>query len=517
MHAAVGLDIGTTNIKAVLLGDDGRVVATSHRILKTERQGSVAEQDAEELWARTVDAVAELSAAQPEVASRVGAIGVCSQYSSIVPVNAAADPVGPMVMWSDHRGTDHSWEIMGRDEGAFLTWIDRHGIPTVGGGLALAHILHLQHDRPELAAATAAWLEPMDFVTARLTGRITATQHSMFMSQLCDNRTLGVTSYDEELVALSGVDATRLPPLIDIDEPVGPLVSSIADSLGLPADAIVYAGSNDTAAGGVATGVARPGRGGLAIGTTSVLIDTVDEKNTDLDHEVLSMPALDRDRYLVFAENGYGGKVVEYMLHKIVHAADALADHSIRAPFAQLDEALAAGPAGAGGALFLPWLGGSLAPSATPGMRGGFINISLNTSRIDLIRAVTEGVAHNLGWLLPHVEAFTGETIEEIAFVGGAARSPQWTQILADVLDRTVVPVVDPDTAVARSVALLALARRGDLDRTEVIAGAELGERFEPDPANQALYEHHQTQFEAAYAALKPISESLTSFHGDPQ
>ncbi len=517
MHAAVGLDIGTTNVKAVLVGADGRAVATSHRTLQTQRQGTVSEQDAEELWVRTVDAVAELSAARPDVAARVGAIGVCSQYSSIVPVDAAAEPVGPMVMWSDHRGTDHSWDIMGRDEDAFLTWIDRHGIPTVGGGLALAHILHLQHDRPELTAATTAWLEPMDFVTARLTGRITATQHSMFMSQLCDNRTLGVTNYDDELVTLAGVDPDRLPPLIDIDEPVGNLTSAIADSLGLPVDAVVYAGSNDTAAGGVATGVARPGRAGLAIGTTSVLIDTVDEKNTDLDHEVLSMPALDRDSYLVFAENGYGGRVVEYLLHEIVHAADALADHMIDAPFAQLDEALAVGSAGAGGALFLPWLGGSLAPSAAPGMRGGFINVSLSTSRLDLIRAVTEGVAHNLGWLLPHVEAFTGETIEEIAFVGGAARSPQWTQILADVLDRTVAPVIDPDTAVARSVALLALARRGDLERAEVVAGAELGERFEPNPANRSLYDHHQTQFEAAYVALRPISESLTSFHGDPQ
>jgi len=517
MHAAVGLDIGTTNVKAVLVGADGDTVTTSQRTLKTERHGTDAEQDASALWSAVVDAVAELSAAEPEVAAAVGAIGVCSQYSSIVPVNAAAEPVGPMVMWSDHRGTDHSWDIMGRDDDAFLTWIDRHGIPTVGGGLALAHILHLQKDRPELLDATAAWLEPMDFVTARLTGRITATQHSMFMSQLCDNRTLGVTNYDDELISLAGVDATRLPPLIDIDEPVGTLMPSIAESLGLPADAIVYAGSNDTAAGGVATGVTRPGRAGLAIGTTSVLIDTVAEKNTDLDHEILSMPALDHDRYLVFAENGYGGRVVEYVLHEIVHADDSLADHTSAAPFARLDDALVESEAGAGGALFLPWLGGSLAPSAAPGMRGGFINVSLSSSRVDLVRAVTEGVAHNLAWLLPHVEAFTGAAIEEVAFVGGAARSREWSQVLADVLGRTVVPAVQPDTAVARSVARLALARRGGLDRAEVESGVELGERFEPDANKRPMYEHHQTQFEAAYAALRPISEALTNFHGDAQ
>jgi len=133
------------------------------------------------------------------------------------------------------------------------------------------------------------------------------------------------------------------------------------------------------------------------------------------------------------------------------------------------------------------------------------------------VRAVPGGVARNLAWLLPHVEAFPGERIEEIAFVGGAARSREWCQVPADVLGRPVAPALQPDTAVARSVARLALARHGELDRAEVEAGVELGHRFEPDADTRPMYEHHQTQFEAAYTALRPISEALTNFHGDAQ
>jgi xylulokinase len=102
-----------------------------------------------------------------------------------------------------------------------MAWIDHHGIPPIGSGLSLGHMLHLQHDRPEVHAKTAAWLEVMDLVTARLTGVISATQSTMFTAQLCDNRTLGVTTYDPDLVSMSGIDAGRLPDLVAPDAVVG--------------------------------------------------------------------------------------------------------------------------------------------------------------------------------------------------------------------------------------------------------------------------------------------------------
>jgi xylulokinase len=514
MDAAVGLDIGSTNVKAVLVSPDGTAVARAQQPLHSRRDGSAVEQGADDLWEAVATSVAELSALHPKVAHGVGAIGVCSQYSSIVPVDVHALPVAPMVMWSDHRGTDHCRAILERHEDAFLTWIDKHGIPTVGGGLALAHLLHLQHDRPAVHHAAAAYLEPMDYVTARLTGRITASQHSMFMSQLCDNRTLGVRTYDDELIELSGVDRDKLPPLIGVNEPVGTLEPHVADALALPVDAIVYAGSNDTAAVGSAAGVDRSGWGGLAIGTTSVLVDSVAEKKTDLDHEILSMPALSPDRYLVMAENGLGGHIVQHVLDELVYATDALGDHGHDDPFLRVDEAIGATRPGAGGILFLPWLGGSLAPSSNPAMRGGFINLSLDARRVDLVRAVAEGVAHNIAWLLPHVEAFTGNPIRDLVFVGGAARSSAWCQILADVLDRPVHRASGPDAAVACAAGRLALARLGVLDADTVEAGVALGDRFEPNAATRARYALHQTQFEAAFEALAPIHAALDADPG---
>jgi xylulokinase len=510
MAHAIGIDAGTTNVKAVLTDADGVVIAAASRPLTTHRQGEASEQDAEALWAAVSDAVREVAAADPDRAADVAALGCCSQYSSIVPVDGDGLPVGPMVMWSDERGTDHCWEILAKD-GAFELFVEHHGIPPFGAPMSQAHMLHLQLDQPDVHARTAAWLESMDYINARLTGRIAANQATMFTAQVVDNRTLGATEYDDALVSLSGLDADRLPPLVRVDDAVGTLRTDVAADLGLPADVVVYAGLNDSHTGAVATGVGQPGRGGLMVGTTTVLLDTVDAKGEDLDHEILAMPSAFDDSYLVCAENGIGGRALEYVLRELVFAADGLADHTSADPFADLDATLAAVAPGAGGVMFLPWLGGALAPRSNPAQRGAFLNLSLQTQRSDLVRAVAEGVAHNLAWLLPFVVTFTGRDIEQIAMVGGAARSQAWIQIFSSVLDRPVAPVVAPEQAVARATALLALHRHGALSRADLDASVPVGAPVQPDTDAVALYQDRQAQFETAYDATVAISEALNA------
>jgi xylulokinase len=509
--SALGIDVGTTNVKVALVRGDGTTAAGAQRPLPMTRSGEIAEQDAEAVWTALVESVRDATTAAPEVARGTCAVGVCSQYSSVVPIDDQARPIAPMIMWQDTRGTDRSLEILARDGNAFLTWVEHHGIPPVGGGLSLAHLLYLQHDRAEIHERTKAYVEAMDFVTARCTGRITATQHSTFMYQLCDNRSLEPPAYDDELVKLAGIDDGRLPPLVAADAEVGRILPAVAEELGLAHAATVYAGTNDTATAAVATGAFTPGRAGISIGTTSVLVDEVHAFRVDLDHQIFSMPAPFPQRYVVMAENGLGGRILEHWLRNLVFTADELGDHGADEPFATLDAALRAGRPGAGGVMFLPWLAGASAPQGGSSMRGGFVNMSLETTRRDLARAVAEGVAHNLRALLGPVEAFTGNAIDEIALVGGAARSTAWCQILADVLDRPIVAPAAPDVAIARATALLALQRSGEWSFAELERepSSEV-RRYEPDPANRALFSDRHQQFEAAYAALLPISEALS-------
>lgn len=506
---SVGIDVGTTNVKVVLVDGGGVTLAAAARPLAMDRAGQVAEQDAVALWDAVVGALGEVRAAAGDAAmAGATAVGLCAQYSSIVPVDAEGAPLAPMRLYLDQRGTGHCFDILGRHEDAFMTWIERHPIPPVGGGLALGHVLGFQLDEPELHARTAAYLEPVDYVAARLTGTIAATQVSQFAGQLVDNRETDRRAYDDDLVAMSGVDPTRLPPLIGSAEVVGGIRAEVAAATGLPEGVPVVAGMTDTHAYALALGAGAPGRVGIAIGTTGVVVATVPAMAVDLDHEVLAMPGIRPGEHLVWAENGLAGRAVEHVLDRFVHASDALGDHAVADPFAGFDEALRGTGAGANGVRFLPWLSGSLAPQADPSQRGGFIGLSLDATRADLVRAAAEGVAHNLRWLLGPVAEFTGDPITEVVLAGGAARSPGWCQILADILGVPLRTLADPGHAGSRAVAGWASAVAGGAlpDRaTEPGLGSAWGERYEPDAGVADVHEEAHGQFVAAFEALRPL------------
>jgi xylulokinase len=504
MHA-IGIDVGSTNVKVVLVDDEGGIVADASRPLSTVTSGDAVSQDPDVLWATVADAVREVTASAPEAARDVATVGVCSQYSSLVPVDAAGRAVAPIKMYLDSRGSDACWAILERHPDAFETWVAHHGIPPIGAGLTLSHLLHFQHDEPDVHAATATYLEVMDLVNLRLTGRAAATQCTMFAAQLCDNRRVGVTDYDPELVDMAQVDADRLPPLIPVDGVVGEVLDDVAADLGLPAGVTVRAGMNDTQAGAFATGaLARPDRRGLMVGTTAVLIQSMPAMGVHLDHEILSMPAPIPGRYVVMAENGIAGRAVERALAVLSPGATTSDEQ-----FAELEAALRTSPTGAGGLLFLPWLAGSMSPSASTEMRGGYLGMTLQTERADLLRATVEGVARNLRWLSPAVTELCGASAAEVMFAGGAARSHGVAQALADVLGLPVVVPERPEVTAARAVGAVALARATGSDPCAIEALA--ARRVDPDPDAAAVHDRLQPVFEAAFSANAPICQALGS------
>ena len=217
-ECVLAVDLGTGGPKVALVEASGHTLAWRSRPVATHfvdsHEGRGAEQDPEEMWRAIVDAAREvLAAVQP--GPPIVAVAVTSQYMSTIPVASDGRPTGPCILWMDTRGAAHNLTLLTDD--SFMLFLERHGmIPLPSGNDNVAHAYVLQTYHPEAYAAAAALVEPMDYVVARLTGRVCATQSTVFGQLVCDNRRWGATEYDADLVAATGLDPAKLAPLVPL-------------------------------------------------------------------------------------------------------------------------------------------------------------------------------------------------------------------------------------------------------------------------------------------------------------
>lgn len=506
----LAVDLGSTSVKVAVVDRGGRVVGSGSASLPTiHLPGGGAEQDAQGWWT-AVGACSRQAIADAGIdGAGVEAVAVTTQYMSIVAIDERGHPLMNAVMWMDRRGARHL-RTAARDVDIDVDlWLDRHGLVPIGG-CDQAHIALIRAEHPDVYAATAAFVEPVDYLNARLTGRITATQTTAFPLMTVDNRVHGTTVHDPELVARAGIDPGKLPPIVPYDEIVGTVTRDAADHLGISERAVVVAGTIDSITSAVGCGVLDNTSCGVIIGTTTVIVTHIDHKGADLDHGLISVPSPLPGRYFVMAENGIGGKALDHFVRNVVYPDDALALGPIPDDaFERAEAAAAAVPAGSGGAMYLPWLVGSMAPVADGHVRAGFMNVGLTTTRAHLARAVYEGVAFNAAWLLPHVATFAGADWPSIRFGGGGAASSLWAQVLADALGVGVDRLAGSQTTNARGAAFLALARLGHISLDDIPTLVEVADHLEPDAAHAAVYRPMIERFIELHALTRPFYASL--------
>lgn len=509
----LSIDVGTSGPKVALVGDDGRLAACAVRPVRTRflAEGG-AEQDPDEIWRAVLEASKQvLHDAQVAGTAVLGA--VCdSHYFSIVPVDAHGEALMSCIVWMDRRGAPYSMEIYGREPDALARWIEIHGLPPIPSGVdSLAHMLFVRAERPDVYERTHAFVEPMDFVAAKLTGVVAANACTAYPLLLTDNRRLDDVHWDAELIRMAGIDPAKLPPLLPMSGSIGTLRAEVAAELGLSPGTRVFAGVNDTQAVAVGAGTFQPGQGGINVGTTTQVLAHVDGMRSDLASAILSMPSALPGRYMALAENGLGGKLLEHFVSNLVFPSDAFADHSTGDVYARIEQVLAGEPAGSGGLLYLPWLTGVQAPITDPHARGAFLNLSLSTTRTRMLRAIVEGVSFNMRWILPAVEAVAGHAFDELRFSGGGAVSDEWSQIMADVMARPVLQVADARFLNARATAFLAFRQAGMADLEQIHRFCPIKRRYTPREATRALYARLFEQFVIAYERNRGIFESLNT------
>ncbi|WP_088316955.1 FGGY-family carbohydrate kinase [Kineosporia sp. R_H_3] len=502
------VDLGTTALKVGVVSLTGRVVhAEGVDLDLLLAPGGAATQDAHRWWELVLELGARAVAATAD-AGHVVALTVTGQWSSTVPVAEDGTPVGPCIMWLDSRGGPESVRrvggpVAGYDPRALLAWVRRSGgAPSLDGADPLGHRWFLAAEQPAVHAAARWLMEPVDYIAMRLSGRAAATQASMIGVWLTDNRRLDPGGYDPGLVRRSGVDPDKLPPLVRNGSVLGPVLPDVARRLGVPPGAHVVAGVGDaltTALGSGATDLYAPH---VSLGTTSWVSCHVPAKKTDVVRAFASVPSTLPDRYVVLNNHETSGRCLHWLRGLVAGPDDPLT-------YADLDTLAAQAAPGAGGVIFTPWLMGERTPITDRAARGGFHNVSLSTVRADLVRAVLEGVAYNDRWSFDILEKFTGRRLGAVRMVGGGARSDLWCQIHADVFDRAVEQVEDPDAATLRGAAFNAGIALGRVRVEDLPDLTPVRATYVPDPQRVATYARLYAEFPGLYTRQKKMFARL--------
>ncbi len=414
----LAVDLGTGGPKVAVVAASGRIVAHAFEAVGIDLTEDGGAEQSPEAWWSAVTACARRALSDSGVTpERVVGIGCTAQWSGTVAVDKGGVAIDPAISWMDSRGARAVREtvrgaisVQGYSPSKAARWVRKSGgIPSLSGKDPVGHIHFLREQRPSVYEEAAVFLEPVDYLGLRLTGLARASHDSITLHWVTDNRDIGAIAYDDALIALAGLERSKLPDLVPTGSVLGGLTAAAATELGLLEGTPVVAGCGDLHSAAVGSGAVEDFDAHVYIGTSSWVSCHVPFKKTDALTNIASIPSGIPGRYLVADEHETGGACLTWLRDNVLYPDDALGGRGSDGGggagvpagfFATLNDVASSVPVGAHGVLFTPWLNGERSPVDDHTIRGGFHNLSLSSTRADMVRAVFDGVALNSAWLL---------------------------------------------------------------------------------------------------------------------
>jgi xylulokinase len=369
-------------------------------------------------------------------------------------------------------------------------------------------MLWLRIEKPDLYAGTHKFLDVLDYIDFKLTGQFVTSADAVVGTWMTDNRDPRNVRYDGGLARLGGLDIEKLPAIRRSIDVLGPIRAEVAEELGLRKDTVVVTGAFDIPAAALGAGAVGNFEAHVYLGTSSWVGVHVPFKKTDVASTMASLPCAIPDRFLLMAAQEIAGGNLTFFRDNLLFHRDALLDRAAPDDYFEAFNRVAEGvPAGSRGVMYTPWLYGERAPVDDPWVRGSFHNLSLGSTRADLLRAIMEGVAFNTRWVFEPAERFCGRRLDPVNLVGGGAQSDLWCQVHADVLNRTVRQVKDPANANARGAAFMAAIGLELISFEDISNLIQYRATYAPDPQRRGLYDSMFREYVEIYKATHKIHE----------
>lgn len=495
MKYVIGVDLGTSAVKSLLIDREGRVCgeASEPYPLFQEKPG-YSEQDPEQWVEGTVAALRELVRHSGVDPAHIEGMSFSGQMHGLVLLDAEYNVLRRAILWNDTRTTEQCREIEEK-LGARLLSIARNRALE---GFTLPKLLWVKRHEPELFAKAAVFLLPKEYLRYRLTGHIAAEYSDAAGTLLLD-----VTGrrWSGEIAEAVGIEASLCPPLIRSHDLVGTLLPQIARETGLPESVSVFAGGADNACGAIGAGILSDGEAMCSIGTSGVVLSYADG-GADYNGKLHLFNHGKEAAYYAMGVTLAAGYSLTWL--KDTFAPDR--------SFESLLTALEQTSPGAGGLLFTPYLVGERTPHADASIRASFIGVDASHRLPHFTRAVVEGITFSLKQSLELLRG-AGHDVRSLVSIGGGAKNENWLQMQADIFDADIHRL-ESEQGPALGAAMLAAYGCGWFASLELCAAAFIkrSKTFRPNPEQAKRYSGLFRIYESIYENTRTANEALSAF-----
>jgi xylulokinase len=497
MTLLLGIDIGTTGCKAIVVNDRGAVVAdaTAEYPLSTPRP-AWSEQNPHDWWVGTIDAVRRVLNDRGINASTIVAVGLAGQMHGLVLVDDAGKPLRPCILWNDQRTTAQCEWIqrqVGRDR-----MIEVTGKPALPNFTA-PKLLWVREHEPDVFQRAATMLLPKDYVRFRVTGERAIDVADASGTSLLDVR---ARSWSSEIVQALSIPQKLLPRVFESAEVCGRVSKEAADATGLCEGTPVVAGAGDQAAEAIGVGMIDEGEISVAIGTSGVVFVSFNSPRIDPTGRLHGYCHAAPGTWHLMGVMLSAGGSLRWHRDALCESERIEAARRGLDPYDVMIEHAQRVPAGCEGLLFLPYLSGERTPYADANARGVFSGLSLRHTRAHMTRAVLEGVTFGLLDSINLVREL-GLDVHDVRASGGGSRSAFWRQMMADAFNANVI-TVNSSHGAAFGASILAGIGAGVYSSAQDAARTIVREtsRTSPGPDSKT-YPRYYDRFRALYEALR--------------
>ena len=480
----LGIDIGTSGVKAILIDRAGKALgeATAKAVEPVRPHPGWSEQNPADWWTACQSALDSLSKSHPAEIAAVRGIGLSGHMHGATLLGANDDVLRPCILWNDGRAAAECTEM----EAALPRLRDIAGNIAMPGFTA-PKIAWVRKHEPEIYAKIAKVLLPKAYVRLLLTGEYIEDMSDAAGTLWLD---VGKRDWSEELLALTGLNRSQMPDLVEGSAPGGTLKPELASRWGMTGKVVVAGGAGDNAAAACGIGAIRPGEGFVSLGTSGVLFVSNDRFRPNTAGAVHAFCHSIPDTW--------------HQMGVILSATDSLNWLSgvTGKKQAELSALAEQGFTGPGEEIFLPYLSGERTPHNNAGARGSFVGLSHLSDQARLAQAVMEGVTFAFRDC-QRVLADAGTSFGRILAVGGGSKSALWLKLIATNLDTEIAVPEDGDFGGALGAARLGLCAAEGADPAEVMTMPGIKQIVQPDASLRDAYTAQYAHYRALYPAIE--------------